>query len=317
MDYKQRGMLLWFKKHMVIALLIIVFIYGLILSVIGIWDGVYLSQCEWLYNYLNISPSVDNYDISFYASASQDFWFFVVIGIAAAWITSIGKKDAKDDNLTTKVNHFFPEVDPASAHMRFLEKVINENSCIATKISSKLSITTLEEDFYELVVHTSTNLKNIHHNHSIDENNGSFSLFPDEKVLEAKIPWGRVNSFIFESEGVDNKSIVGAEDLAREPFEVDYNIKLGAGNSGRIIANYSMWNDIKEPFEMTPTMFALDYELDFENKTTEKLSIEVICRDRAIRNFDLDINEYLGNLISIKDVKCDEDIISFRLKKVD
>jgi hypothetical protein len=304
----------WLKQNLVYALLIIVVIYGIGLLYFGTVSGVYLSSFSWLYKYFDITQSTFNYDVSFYASASQDFWFFIIIGIAVAWLTSNDKKEAKDDNLTTKINHFFPNVDPASAHMRFLEKIINKNSCIATKMSSKLSITCLDADFFELVVHTTTNLKNIHHNKSIDENNGAFSLFPDETVIKAKKPWGRVNYFTFESIADGENSIAGAEDLIKSSFDVYYNIKLGAGELGKIIANYSMWNDLSEPFEMTPAMFTLEYQLEFENKTDQKLSIDVLCRESSVRNFELDINECLASPISIKDVKSDEDMIKLIVK---
>lgn len=299
------------QKNVAYCLMIILTFYGLILFVFGLTAGVYWSKCTWLYTHLRITPSQNPYDLSFYASAEQDFWFFLLIGLAASVITM---RQPKEDNLTTKVNHFFPEVDPSSIHMRYLEKEINRKSCVATVVNRELNVTTVENDFFEVIVNTSTKLKNIHHNHSLDENNGFFQIVPDSTVRQSKKPWGTINCFTLDNKASGHCHLTGSKRLQEDEFECSYNINLEPKETGQLICNYSMWNDINEPLESTPAMFTKEYNLKIANSSSSQVSLSITCK-AAKHDIDLKQGEIMSQSLSFRDIRPDEDVIVITLKR--
>lgn len=299
------------RQNVAYCLMIILTIYGVILFVFGIMAGVYWSKCTWLYTHLSIRPSQDPYDLSFYASAEQDFWFFLLIGLAASVITM---RQPKEDNLTTKVNHFFPEVDPSSTHMRYLEKEINSKSCVATVVNREINITAVEDNFFEVIVNTSTKLKNIHHNHSLDENNGFFQIVPDSTVLKSKIPWGTINCFTLDNKASGHCHLSGSQRLQGEEFQCSYNINLEPKETGQLICNYSMWNDIDEPLESTPAMFTKEYNLKIANSSAKQILLSVSCKESK-HDVELKAGEVMNQCLSFRDIRPDEDTITIELKK--
>ncbi|WP_278389225.1 hypothetical protein, partial [Idiomarina abyssalis] len=223
----RKGIIVWIIKNTILTLFAVTILYGLGLLVFGVVNGVYLTDLEWLYSGLGIKESEDSYTISFYASAEQDYWFFVFIGIMAWFISYISsKREAKDDKLTNKINHFFPDVDPSSAHMRYLESKVNELSCIANSVRRQLIILDIEGCLVKSQVNVLTKLVNIHHNHDLTENFGEFYVTRDEAVKN-KAPWGNLTLFLLDTPSSGTVELVRSQRFSGKEFSEKYNIKLG------------------------------------------------------------------------------------------
>lgn len=305
----------WVMENTVLILFIVTGLYGLGLLLFGLYNGVYLSELVGLYADLKIEESSDSYIISFYASAEQDYWFFVFIGIMAWFISFLSsRKEAKNDKLITKINHFFPEIDPSSAHMRYLEQKINELSCIADYVSRKVIISSFEDNLIETQITVVTKLVNIHHNHDLTENFGEFYVTQDDAV-KSKKPWGRLNMFIFDTPSMGSEELVKPQNFPAEKFHEKYNIKLNREEVGTLSSNYSSWAEIKENSELTPAFFTRQYCFEIVNNTASKLKIRVSCTRHPDSDIILEPNKGMDAALVFKNIRPDEDSIIINVKE--
>ncbi len=300
----------WITENTVLTLFLVTGLYGFCLLGFGLANGVYLADWPGLYNDLGIKKSCDSYIISFYASAEQDYWFFVFIGIMAWFISFVSsKKEAKNDKLITKINHFFPEIDPSTAHMRYLEHKINELSCIANLVTRKIIITSIDGDLIETQVTVTTKLLNIHHNHDLTENFGEFYATPDDAVKD-KEPWGRLNVFQLDTPSRGSEEVVKPQNFpTSQAFESKYNINLNREEVGTLTINYSAWTDMQEKLETTPAFYTREYGLEFINNSNEKLTIKVTCSGHKDSLIPLESNQSMDTGLIFKDIRPDDDEI--------
>ncbi|MDP4489842.1 hypothetical protein QDG88_18185 [Pseudoalteromonas piscicida] len=306
----------WITENTVLTLFLVTGFYGFCLLSFGVVNGVYLADWNGLYTDLGITISEDGYITSFYASAEQDYWFFVFIGIMAWFISFVSsKKEAKNDKLITKINHFFPEVDPSSAHMRFLEQKINELSCIADTVTRKIIITSVDDGLIDTLVTVTTKLLNIHHNHDLTENFGEFYATPDDAVKNKEV-WGRLNVFQLDTPSRGSEEVVKPQNFPKgEAFESRYNIDLNREEVGTLTINYSVWIDIQEKLETTPAFYTREYCLEVVNNTEASFEVEVTCSRHEDSKIPLKPNQSMDTALIFKDIKPDDDEIVIKFKK--
>ncbi|MCP4989308.1 MAG: hypothetical protein GY928_25600 [Colwellia sp.] len=300
----------YIKENITKTLIFVICLYGISLFLFGLFNGVYWNEWTSLYKLLGLCKEDDSYIVSFYASAEQDFWFFLIIGIFASLITT---RQAKEDGLTAKVNIFFPGVVPASAHMRYLESEINIKSCIATSFTRRITISSIENGLIETIISAKTNIKNIHHNHDLDENYGSFSISPDESVVEKKPVWGRISNFTLETNNNPDIEIASPQDLNESIFERSYNIKLSRGAKGKLTCNYSIWEDMSEELEATATMYTFVSNLELFNNTDTALTFLIRRNKEVVKEVTLEPKQSLPQTLSFKDIRPDNDIIGIKI----
>lgn len=186
------------------SIVFVLVLYGLFLAFFGIKAGVYITS-EWhrlklvkdFIEWLSQSPipiTEDAYEISFYASASQDFWFFAFIGLIVS-IPSI--RNPNKDSLRTKIMHIYSDLDEQHSYMPYLEKMLDKQSCIISTYQRKITLTEFKDGFLHVQYDITTKLKNIHYGIELnDAKFGKFSMTPDTKVLEKfSDNWGELISF--------------------------------------------------------------------------------------------------------------------------
>lgn len=308
----KRAVINYVADHTISTLIYITVAYGVCLLLFGIFNGVYFDELTGLYNDLGIIKQSDSYIISFYASAEQDYWFFVFIGIIA-WLISLvsAQKEAKNDKLITKINHFFPEVNPSSAHMRYLEKKVNELSCIAESVTKRMIFRELDNSQLRIQATSVTKLKNIHHNHDLTENFGEFYITKDKAVN--KTPWGHVQVFLFDTPSQGSKELVKAQNFQGDKFHKTYNIKLDRKEVGTLTNSYSYWCDFTEIFEGTPAFYTLAYQVELRNDTDKILFIKITCNKYEDSIVELKPHEEMPVAVVFNNIRPDEDFINIKV----
>ncbi|EAQ33218.1 hypothetical protein [Idiomarina baltica] len=304
---RRKRLIAWIIENTIITLFAVTILYGLGLLLFGVMNGVYLSDFEWLYSGLGITKSEESYTVSFYSSAEQDYWFFVFIGIMAWFISYISsKREAKDDKLTNKINHFFPDVDPSSAHMRYLETKVNELSCIASSVHRKVIILNIEDGLIESQVNATTKLVNIHHNHDLTENFGEFYVIRDE-AAKKKSPWGNLNLFHLDTPSSGTVELVRSQSFSGKEFNEKYNIKLGREEVGTLTSCYCCWDDITEDTRLTPAFYTREYSFEMVNSTEYDLRIKIECTNHDESSIRLKPGEMIEPDLVYKNIKPDDD----------
>lgn len=268
-------------KHYWAAVILIVFLaYGMVILIKGIAAGVYLTDeasklyllnrlISWWLNLEFIPVTTDPYTLSFFASAEQDFWFFLIIGLAVS-IPTI--RSPKTDGIRAKVGHFFPSLSESSPYMEEVILMMNKASCITTEFTRQMVILEREGDFIRLVVNTKFKLKNLHHNHSLDHNIGNFSIKPDASVRGKYPIWGELIRFT----DVAGNSISAPNKMAGDEFHVqNYNIKLDPNEEREYNCNYTMWVDLKEPIIIGFIRFTERFTIEILNQTSFTTEITI------------------------------------------
>jgi len=267
---------------------VVVFIfifYGLIILYKGISSGVYLTDSQSILYYLTkfvcwwqdkilITKSTDSYTISFFASAEQDYWFFLIIGLAVS-IPSI--RSPKTDGIRTKVSHFFPTLSESSPHMEEILIMMNKASCVAKVFHREMVITEIEGDIFKAIINTKFTLKNLHHNHSLDHNIGNFKITPDEMVKKTHPTWGNLIKFS-DDKGND---ICTPNKMVGDEFSVsNYNITLDANEEREYNCNYTIWFDKNELLSVSFIRFTESSSFEVVNQASKKIKITL----KIVRN---------------------------------
>jgi hypothetical protein len=127
------------------VIVIIFVLYGLGILYKGVVAGVYLTDDDsvgfYLVKLLMWAKSVEafkppndaGYTVSFFASAEQDYWFFLVMGLAVSIPTL---KSPRTDGIRAKIKHFFPTLSESSPYMAELMEMMNEASCICVNFKT-------------------------------------------------------------------------------------------------------------------------------------------------------------------------------------
>jgi len=258
-------------------------IYGLTLIYLGTVAGVYFQDGDsnlyyihellaWWKEVSAFPESKDNYTISFYASAEQDYWFFAIIGFAVS-IPSM--KHPRSDGLRAKIHHFFPRLTETHPYMEYLVTMMNKSSCITEQYKRAVTITNVDEKFFTSIVSTRFRLKNLHHNHSLNHNIGNFSLVPDDEVLKLHKVWGKLSCFVDDEGGI----VSPPQNLTGSAFKVkDYNIRLGADDTREYHCVYDLLSDINETMSMSFIRFTEKFDLCIENRSASKIFVSVFIQ---------------------------------------
>lgn len=192
------------RRNLGRSIVFVLVLYGLVLASLGVKAGVYITSeghrlkfvkdfIEWL-TQAPILATEDAYEISFYASASQDFWFFAFIGLIVS-IPSI--RNPSKDSLRTKIMHIYSDLDEQHSYMPYLEKMLDKHSCIISSYQRKVTLTTFKNGLLHIQFDITITLKNIHYGIELnDAEFGKFSMTPDPKVLRLfRDNWGELISF--------------------------------------------------------------------------------------------------------------------------
>lgn len=225
---------------------------------------------EWL-SQSPIPITEDAYEISFYASASQDFWFFAFIGLIVS-IPSI--RNPNKDSLRTKIMHIYSDLDERHAYMPYLEKVLDRHSCIISNYQRKVTFTQRGSAFLEVDYDITTQLKNIHKNIELKNTVfGKLSTTPDRKVFE-QYPenWGELISFK-DSEGnhLYPRTVFSGRKFELQPYKV--NLKPNQTKNYHTLVRVII--DPKEKSDFTLGKFVQKGELIFLNQTGQNIRVIV------------------------------------------
>lgn len=208
---------------------------------------------------------------SFFASAEQDYWFFLAIGLAVSIPTL---KNPKTDGIRTKIKHFFPTLKESSPYMSEIIAVMNKASCICVKFNREMIIIKTENGLFKVIVKTQFVLKNLHHNSSLNHNIGNFDIKPDPKVLRqfSGTNWGEMIHF------ADNKGnkVCDPALMSAEHFVIkDYNIKLKENEEREYNCHYNIWYDKSEAINIGSIRFTQLASIKILNRTDIELTINV------------------------------------------
>ena len=258
-------------------------IYGAAILYKGVIAGVYLTNTDsYLYNITKFlmyvkdvqcftPPDDSGYSISFFASAEEDYWFFLIIGLAVS-IPSL--KSPKTDGIRTKIKHFFPTLKESSPYMAEIIELMNKASCITTNFSREMIIIERKGDLFKVIIKTKFVLKNLHHNHKLDHNIGNFEIVPDQKPLNDSTLscWGEMIDFS-DSEGND---VCKASIMCDDSFDVkSYNIKLNEDEEREYNCHYNIWFDKEELIKIGFIRFTQSVDIKISNQTDTKFKIDI------------------------------------------
>lgn len=303
-------------KYIVWALLIyaVVVVLGT-----GFYHGVFFKEFSitngWITQPDDVEFVADGFWLSFVASAFQDVLFFSVIGVL---LFLHGKREPKNEDIKTKVNYFFPDVEEGEL-MSYLRAIMNKNSCIALNTDRTLCLMSENNGLLEMTHSTHSTITNLHHNYDLDENTGQFYLTPDEFEYPNDC-WAIIHNFHTYTESEGRTVIASSERLTGENYNSPYNIKLKAGEKGQIHSNLTLWSDITQPNNFRPVMFTNNYNCFIENKIKDK-SIEVeyiLPKDGGTKKITIKPSESL-DAINIKNFLPNTDafVVKFRVLEID
>ena len=266
------------KEKWQYVVLIIFIIYGGAILFKGILAGVYLTDSNsnfyfltkvvtWVCDQKIISESPDSYAISFFASAEQDYWFFLIIGLTVSIPTL---KSPKTYGIRAKVSHFFPTLKESSPYMEEILSMMNKASCVTKNFHRKMTFVEIDGDLFKAIVDTRFTLVNLHHNHSLDHNIGNFKIKPDETVLKKHPSWGMLTNF----NDAKGNVICQPNRMDGESFSVDnYNIKLEAGEEREYNCQYTIYFDKKESLKVGFIRFTESVTFEMLNQTSKDIDV--------------------------------------------
>jgi len=297
------------KENWWYVIITIFFLYGITILFKGIAAGVYLTDSSsswffitriiaWSQELESIPLSTDSYTISFFASAEQDYWFFLIIGLA---ISIPSFRSPKQDGIREKVGHFFPTLDESSPHMDSILSMMNKASCVAKIFHREMIITETDGNLYKSIVNTKFTLKNLHHNHSLDHNIGNFSIKPDDAAKFKYSNWGDLIGFT----DAKGNSICEPNKMVGDKFEVnDYNIKLDANEEREYSCCYTIWFDKTENLILSFIRFTESASFRILNQTELDIDIKLIVNRNGDKNTELNQQiKQKEEVVTSKDIK--------------
>ncbi|MDT0603565.1 hypothetical protein [Thalassotalea castellviae] len=285
-------LILWIQSNKASTAIVVLCIYGSFLLIWGIRDGIYLTEYSWIQDIFNVKQTknpINQYDQSFYASASQDFFFFFLVGISITTLFSIAPKDMHIEN---KINTFFPEIQHNSALMKELIVRFNEHSCITHNATKEVTVKKIDNDFIKLSIHSEFDVINMHNNISIDGEFGDFRLFTDDSIWESKYKseWGEISRFEIKYDKSEKKERISEVTILdqKKPFKKNYIINLDHDETATVIIIYELWIDIKEELELETSFFTKNYDLIINNAVKDvPLKVKVKRCDRKLANQEI------------------------------
>jgi hypothetical protein len=143
-------------------------LYALIFILIpGLYTGFFWEENETL-NLIIPDREVSSFHTSFFASATQDVLFFLVIGIYA-WVRSTTRPEEK--LLSEKVSYLFPSANNETELKDFFQSRINRLGCISDE--TRITITVDSYDFdsntFKVFISMKIILHNLHHMDSFSD----------------------------------------------------------------------------------------------------------------------------------------------------
>ncbi len=275
----------WIKRNKKTGLLLLVLIaYGLYLLIAGTFKGVYFQSNEWIRSIVGESCPTP-YDISYYASAEQDFLFFTSIGLIAFLL---GLRDPKDESLAAKVKYIFPEVEEQSHHFSYLIKEIDEMSCISTNTERTIILEEFLEqkngeiEVVKISVDTKVSVTNIHHNNDFKHDKLTFGMksdgISDEKGIKGQI---YDLSIIYDGERRE-KFIDGVHTLKDEDeFRRSYSLTLKPKQKAMYNAHAWLWENLATPLSFIASRYTEEAVLSFINRSEKGLKIKDLTNNET------------------------------------
>lgn len=279
-------------------IIIMLVLYGIFILVSGILHGVYFQNIE-LFKLLSHETTPTSYQLSFYASAEQDFWFFTFIGIA---VFLLGLRDPKEECLASKVKHIFPDIDDTTEHFQFLLNKVDELSCVAEESVRHITIESAPECLankaFKLNTKSAVKVKNIHHNSTFSSDEMQFKLKSDLK--DDNGVYGQVLDLSLITSSSDTKDFIdGVHTIMSNPsYEENYTIKLEPGETVSYRTHLWLYHSVEEPIRSYSSRFTSLAIYKFTNK----LSFPVSLYEESTKNtYDLAPEE--SHELSFKNLK--------------
>lgn len=304
----------WVTYHKVFFIFIVHLVYGIGLLVYGTVKGVYLQYIPW---FVHQSQVTDPYTISFYASASQDFWFFFFVGVVVTIPFSLSPKEESIEN---KINFLFRDIGYNSPLMEFLKEKFNEHSCKLTDAKKEMTILDSDDNLIKLSIYSEMKILNMHHSTPIEGEFGLLRLYTDKSVIDnEKYPtWGTLIRCQFTGKNHQELIEVFKELSGDKLYERKYKIALEPGEIGTITITYELWIDKAEEFIIRPSFFAKQYSVKVCNRLKEKINFEYrdLNDDESVdssnNKSELPANSEMKQVCCFNDLRADQDQIAIK-----
>lgn len=298
------------KENWWLVVVCIFILYGVTILYKGVALGVYLTDrasnlyfinefIAWTQGKSSICISDEPYNLSFFASAEQDYWFFLIIGLAVS-IPAI--RSPKTDGIRAKIGHFFPTLSESSPYMEEILLMMNKASCVTQRFHREMVITEIDGDLFKAVVNTRFKLKNLHHNHSLNHNIGNFKITPDNEAKNKYPYWGVLINF----SDTNGDAICSPNKMSGDQFSVtDYNIKLGANEEREYNCNYTIWFDKKELLNISFIRFTEYFSFVILNQTVTdiKITLSTVRKNTNVVVIEETVIKEKNDLSTTDDIK--------------